>query len=123
MSFNNMTFDIIVRDIFDTDANPVVLEKFTNCTMDPASNSFVAKKIGTSNGEFELKSSFIMVEMDDDAPIDSLPCGFEGFNFREYQGANSPFVIFKTQYNYPGQQIWNPPFGTTTGSDNTTLSS
>jgi hypothetical protein len=123
MSFNNMTFDIIVRDFYDTDANPIVLEKFTNCTMDPGSNSFVAKKIGTSNGEFELKSTFIMVEMDEDAPIDSLPCGFEGFNFREYQGANSPFVIFKTEYNYPGQQIWNPPFGTSTGTDNTTLSS
>ncbi len=45
MSFNNMTFDIIVRDFYDTDANPIVLEKFTNCTMDPGSNSFVAKKM------------------------------------------------------------------------------
>ena len=29
MSFNNGTFDVLVRDFFDTDANPVVLEKFT----------------------------------------------------------------------------------------------
>ena len=35
ISFNNLTFDIIVRDFYDTDSSPVVLEKFTNCTMDP----------------------------------------------------------------------------------------
>ena len=56
ISFNNGTFDVVVRDFFDTDANPVVLEKFTNCTMDMNQNSFVAKRIGTSNGEFELRS-------------------------------------------------------------------
>jgi hypothetical protein len=61
MSFNNSTFDIMVRDFFDTDSNPVVLEKFTNCTMNPDSNSFVAKKIGSSNGEYPLNSAFITV--------------------------------------------------------------
>ena len=54
ISFNNGTFDVAVRDFFDTDANPVILEKFTNCTMDVNQNSFVAKKIGTSNGDFEI---------------------------------------------------------------------
>ena len=44
LSYNNMSFDIFVRNFFDTDANPVVIEKFTNCTMDPGSNNFVAKK-------------------------------------------------------------------------------
>ena len=87
ISFANLTFDIIVRDYFDTDANPVVIEKFTNCTMNPGENGYVAKKVGTSNGEFELKSKFIMIEMDEDAPVDALPCGFEGYDFREYSGA------------------------------------
>ena len=114
MSFSNNTFDIIVRDYFDTDANPVVLEKFTNCTMSPGENGYVAKKVGTSNGEFELKSRFIMLDMDEDAPVDALPCGFEGYVMREYSGARSPFVEYKTKYNTPGEVIYNPPFGTTT---------
>ena len=46
-SYNNLTFDILIRDYFDTDANPVVIEKFTNCTMDPGQNSYVANKVGT----------------------------------------------------------------------------
>jgi hypothetical protein len=61
ISFNNLTFDILVRDYYDTDSNPVVLEKFTNCTMNPNENSFVAKKVGTLDGEYELNSKYIMV--------------------------------------------------------------
>ena len=56
LSYNNMSFDVFVRNFFDTDANPVVIEKFTNCNMDPATNNFIAKKIGSSNGEFALIS-------------------------------------------------------------------
>lgn len=122
ISFSNLTFDILVRDYFDTDANPVIIEKFTNCSMNSGENSFVAKKVGTSNGEFELKSKYIMLEMDEDAPIDALPCGFEGYVFREYSGARSPFIEYKTKYNTPGEVIYNPPFGTISGSDNTTRS-
>jgi hypothetical protein len=117
ISFNNGTFDVLVRDFFDTDANPVVIEKFTNCTMNPNENSFIAKKIGTSNGEFQMNSKYIMLEMNEDAPVDALPCGFEGYMFREYAGVKSPFPIFKTKYDFPGEIIFNPPFGLTSGAD------
>ena len=123
MSFNNSTFDIMVRDFFDTDANPVVLEKFTNCTMNPDSNSFVAKKIGSSNGEYPLNSAFIMIELSDEFPVDALPCGFEGYIMRDYSGDNlSPVPVYKTEYNFPGQVIYNPPFGTTNGGSNVVTS-
>jgi hypothetical protein len=120
ISFANQTFTVLVRDYFDTDSSPTVLEKFTNCSMNPSENSFIAKKIGTLDGEYELNSKYVMVEMNEDAPIDSLPCGFEGFNFREYSGARSPFPIFKTKYDFPGEVIYNPPFGLPTGGDNAT---
>jgi hypothetical protein len=122
MSFNNGTFDILVRDFFDTDANPVVLEKFTNCTMNPMENSFIAQKIGTVDGEYLLNSKYIMVEMNEDAPIDALPCGFDGFNFREYAGVKPPFPIIKNKYDYPGEVVYNPPFGLASGADDATRS-
>ena len=123
MSFNNSTFDIMVRDFFDTDANPVVLEKFTNCTMNPDSNSFVAKKIGSSNGEYPLNSAFIMIELSEEFPVDALPCGFEGYIMRDYSGdVLSPVPVYKTEYNFPGQVIYNPPFGTTNGGSNVVTS-
>jgi hypothetical protein len=120
ISFANQTFTVLVRDYFDTDSAPTVLEKFTNCSMDPSLNNFIAKKIGTLDGEYELNSKYVMVEMNEDAPVGSLPCGFEGFNFREYAGARSPFPIFKTKYDFPGEVIYNPPFGLPTGGDNLT---
>jgi hypothetical protein len=123
MSFANGTFDILVRDFYDTDSNPVVVEKFTNCSMDPNLNNYVAKKIGSSNGEYALLSKYIMVEVNENAPIDALPCGFQGYIMREYAGAVPPFAIYKTKYNFPGEVVYNPPFGTTTGADNSTTSS
>jgi hypothetical protein len=117
ISFNNGTFDVLVRDFFDSDNNPVVLEKFTNCTMDPGSNSFIAKKIGTLDGEYALNSKYIMVEINEDAPIDALPCGFRGYTFREYAGVRPPFPIYKTKYDFPGEVVYNPPFGLSSGAD------
>ena len=120
LSFNNMTFDVLVRNFFDTDANPVVIEKFTNCNMDPASNNFVAKKIGSANGEFALISKFIMIELSDEAPIDAIPCGFYGYTQREYDSIVNPSPVpkFKTKYYYPGEVIANPPFGAASGGSN-----
>ena len=122
MSFNNRTFDVLVRDYYDVDANPVVLEKFTNCTMDPSQNNFIAKKIGTLDGEYQLNSKYIMVEMNEDAPTDALPCGFDGYVFREYADAKSPFPVYKTKYDFPGEVVYNPPFGFSSGNDDAIIS-
>ena len=121
-TYNNLTFDILIRDYFDTDANPVVLEKFTNCTMDPGQNNYVANKIGTLDGEYVLNSKYVMVEMSEDAPVDSLPCGFNGFNFRLYDGVQSPFPIIKGKYDFPGETVWNPPFALSSGAVSATIS-
>jgi hypothetical protein len=116
LSFNNMSFDVLVRNFFDTDANPVVIEKFTNCNMDPNSNNFVAKKIGSSDGEYALISRYIMIELADEAPIDAIPCGFYGYTQREYASVSNPSPVptFKTKYYFPGEVIYNPPFGAPT---------
>jgi len=123
ISFNNGTFDVGVRSYSDTDSNPVFLERFTNCSLDPASNSYVGKKIGSTNGEYALLSKYIMLELNEEAPITSLPCGFEGYNFRLYSGGISPFPTYKTSYNYPNEIIANPPFGAAVGGDNAIYSS
>jgi hypothetical protein len=47
ISFNNGTFDVFIRDFFDNDQNVRVIESFTNCSMDPTNNNYVANKIGT----------------------------------------------------------------------------
>jgi hypothetical protein len=123
MSFDLMTFDVLVRDYNDTDANPVILEKYTSCSMDPAQNNYVAKKIGTTDGEYAINSKYIMLEVNEDAPSDALPAGFEGYLIRNYSTSTPPFPIYKTQYNAPGDVLYNPPFGTILGVDDEVISS
>jgi hypothetical protein len=125
MSFDNQTFDVLVRDFNDTDANPVVLEKYTNCSMDPSQNNYIAKKIGSQDGQYAIISKRIMIEVNPDAPVDAMPCGFEGYVVRTYNNSLSKaelIPIYKTKYFYPGETIYNPPFGTTAGADNSVLS-
>ena len=123
ISFSNGTFDVIVRDFFDTDASPVVLEKFTNCSMDPGQNSFIGVKIGTPDGEYQVNSKYIMVEISEEAPIDALPCGFEGYVMRQYGSATPPLPVYKTKYDFPGEVVYDPPFGLSSGNNNSTVSS
>jgi len=122
MSFNNRTFDVFVRDFYDNDQNVRVIESFTNCSLDPTQNNFIANKIGTANGEYNLNSKYIMLEMGDEAPEDALPCGFEGYTMRLYDDATPPFIVYKTKYLKPGEVIYNPPFGSTSGGDNSVIS-
>jgi hypothetical protein len=90
------SFTVQVRDIRDTDANPVVLETFTNCTLDPSSGDFVGNKIGDEslvwdtvnkryikNGSYANKSAYIRVELNEAleqgaVSPESLPFGFFG---------------------------------------------
>jgi hypothetical protein len=90
------SFTVQIRDIKDTDANPVVLETFTNCTLDPNSSDFIANKIGDEqlvwdtvnkryikNGNYGSKSEYVRVETNpalDQGAIsqESLPFGFFG---------------------------------------------
>lgn len=95
------TFTVLVRDWNDSDANPIVLEQFANCSLDPDSDNYVAKLIGdrrvTFNfdatvdsdkrvitfGKYENRSQYVRVVMSDKVerklvPPKSLPFGFRG---------------------------------------------
>jgi hypothetical protein len=99
-------FDIIVRDFLDTDSRPIILESFRKLNMDPNDDNFIARRIGTADGEFLLRSRYIMTVMNTEAPIDAFPCGFEGFIVRDYQsGVLAPQPVYKKQYNILEERI------------------
>ena len=128
ISFERAEFDLLVRDFNDTDANPLVLEKYTRCSLNPTINSYVGKKLGTSDGTYELMSRYVMLEMNPEIEMDNtlwtaLPCGFEGYQFRKYASRKNPTVLYKKKYDFPGEVIYNPPFGTSTGGSNEVISS
>jgi hypothetical protein len=105
-------FDVIVRDFADSDTNPSILERFGRCTMNPADNNFIMRKIGGVYSDADTtfledaRSIYIYVNVNVNAPIGSIPCGFEGYQLRNYStsttGAASsgltPVMIYKTGY-------------------------
>ena len=127
ISFERVEFDVVVRDFYDTDANPIVLEKYTRCTLDPSAPNFIARKIGTSDGEYELKSTYTMLELTD-AVIegdlkDALPAGFEGYKFRKSCTSTiNPYPKWKTKYYTPGETIFDPYYNGTGGASNASIS-
>jgi hypothetical protein len=96
------TFDLVVRKFADTDVSPLIVEKYSKLSMDPANSGFIGRKIGTADGEYVLKSNYIMVELADKYPTDAFPAGFEGVTVRDYDGDNvdgvAPKIEYKTSY-------------------------
>ena len=85
------TFTLQVRDINDMDSNPIILESFSNCTLVPNSPNYIAYQIGSTDGNFERKSKYITVEVNDTTTVrNSIPAGFLGYPTHHFTGI--PFV-------------------------------
>jgi hypothetical protein len=95
-------FDLLVRDFNDTDENIVVLEKYTRCSMNPDMPGYIGRKIGTSDGEYELRSKYVMLLLATDHPTDAVPAGFKGMTTKDNIGG----VRFKTQYYDAGDTLY-----------------
>ena len=91
-------FDVIVRRYSDKDKRPVILEAFTKLTLNESSNNYIARRIGTVDGNYVLNSQYIQVEMADTCISNAFPAGFEGYPVRDYSCANNPDVKYKTSY-------------------------
>lgn len=105
------TFDLLVRNFYDTDENPVVFESFRSLSLDPGSERYIARIIGDQHvyydfdqkrgsqklrveGSYPNVSKYVRIEMDpsvDSMTVDStaLPVGFRGPNFLLTSGTNS----------------------------------
>jgi len=95
------TFAVQVRAFTDNDTNPLVLEQFNNCSLDPTADNYVANIIGdrklyynfdatdpnerrvVASGKYANNSSYVRVVMNDAVdrgviPPQALPFGFRG---------------------------------------------
>jgi hypothetical protein len=95
------TFNLQVRKWDDSDISPVIIEQFTNCTLDPDSDNYVAKLVGDlkvyyhfdainpkerrliTAGKYPNNSKYIRVVVDEKVekkliPDTALPFGFHG---------------------------------------------
>lgn len=92
-------FDVVVRDFNDTDASPLILERFTKCSMVEGSASYIAYKIGSSDGGYVSKSKYITVEMAEGEELsNSVPCGFLGYPMPLYKADEKVKVKYNTEF-------------------------
>ena len=111
-------FDVIVRDWADNDAKLSVLESYQKCNMSPTSNNYIGRKIGTSDGNYNLNSRFIMLVLNPNHPVDAVPAGFEGMPMRHDSvepsgGSVGDWInvrpVYKTKYYSTGEIIYQNP--------------
>ncbi len=94
------TFDVVVRDWADTDANPRTLEQYRGLSLNPSADRYIAKAIGDMNvfydfdktlqsqklvidGNYPNKSNYVRIELDDlvineEVDATALPIAFRG---------------------------------------------
>jgi len=93
---NHGTFDVIIRKASDSDMKPVILERFSNCNLDPGSPNYIAVLIGDTYqtydtienryrefGNYPNRSEYIRVVMHETVDLGSvddtlLPFGVYG---------------------------------------------
>ena len=79
-------FNLVVRDFYDTDDAPVILERFNNLSMAEGNSNFIGLKIGTYDGTYLTKSKYITVMLSDEEGVDAcVPCGFLGYPMPTYE--------------------------------------
>ena len=90
------TFDLLLRNVSDTDGRVEIVERFPNCNLNPNSSQYIARVIGdkyvefssterrnVEYGQYDNNSKFIRIEMDqaaDEGSLDAtlLPFGYYG---------------------------------------------
>ena len=82
---SNKTFDVIVRNFSDTDANTLTsgrLEYYRSLTMDDTQPNFIGRAIGTTNEDYPIQSKYITITFADNFPKNTVPAGFRGYALR-----------------------------------------
>ena len=111
INLEDKTFDVVVREFSDLDSRPQILERFSRCSLDPSDNSFIGERIGTADGEYPLRSRFIMLVLNPEAPTDAFPAGFEGYRVRDYVTSDSlttamaPELEYKSSYDLTNDKL------------------
>ena len=100
------TFDVLVRAFYDTDAAPVVYERYKGVNLIPGDQNYISLRIGSFDEEYETVSNYVTVEVNEnDKTKISVPAGFMGYPVRNYKGTGvqtisgtvvKPFLQYNT---------------------------
>lgn len=104
-----LEFDVQIRSFYDTDANLSILESYTKCSLIKGQTNYIGQRIGTFDGEYDIKSKYVTIELAENISEDSFPAGFEGYVFNNYSttitnttsglSGVTPKIFYKTSYS------------------------
>lgn len=113
------TFNVLIREVGDSDKQPSIIEQYNNVNLDPNSPNFIAKMIGdryfeyntslakvVTKGNYPNNSKYLRIEMSDNFSTDLIvsslsvkasPRGFKKYDqtIIGFTGLNLPAVIYK----------------------------
>lgn len=105
------TFTLVVRDFYDNDRNPVVLETFSNLTLDPESPNYVCRRIGdkfqvwnktdkkfNEFGEYDRQSNYIYIVPSTDLKNMNVPTTALPWGFAAYENVNTLAITGKATF-------------------------
>lgn len=106
------TFSLLVRKYDDNDRNPVVLESFSNLSLNPSAPNYICRVIGDMYrvwnkntkkfeefGEYENKSKYIYIVPSVDLKNGNVPDSALPYGFRGYRGLVSG--AFSSKASFP----------------------
>lgn len=106
------SFDVVIRDINDSDESVIILEKYSHCTLNPNDSSYIAYKIGSFDGIYETKSKYVTVEVNENlAAQNAVPAGFLGYPLAQYdelefggdgtvhENIHQPTIQYRVEYD------------------------
>ena len=116
------TFGLSVRKYSDKDNKQIVLETFSNLTLDPNSSNYIARRIGdqyktvasggkiTIHGDYENISKYVRITMlSTTYPKAAIPWGFT--TYYKYNSSTASIPVKTTQLNTSGEYSTSVYFG------------
>ena len=95
-------FTVVIRDYNDSDQRSVVLESYSNCSLDPDSANYIGRKIGTKyyevdatsgeltqKGDYDNVSKYVYVDIPDAVNDGGISPSLKPFGF---EGLSQPFA-------------------------------
>ena len=96
------TFDVYVRDFYDTDSNPTILESYKGVNLVPGTPKYLGLKVGTLDGAYETVSKHVLVEIIENEMTETcVPAGFLGYPIRNYGNDEliTPYFTYNRIYD------------------------
>jgi len=120
------TFDVILRRASDSDLNPVIVERYSACNLNPNSVNYIGRQIGNTvvewddaeqryreSGDFPNRSEYVRVVMNEDVASNDLtpstlpfgvvgPIRYKGLDIHSGSSENTERVVTNTLPVVPG---------------------